>query len=219
MKTEAPVLVVFGENAKTGYGREFIETQPDFMGPVSRISATATAAIAKHAEYRSEVLFVGCDPFGTGREESIQMRDMAVGIYPGMEGRSHVLTGLLDTSMQAEAVAEEIKARRRKPEVSVVLPIEHAKRASGQLRAFGLSIKDLYIAHEAYILDPGISRGEKRERIRLVRDVYFTPQMYLDIMREFGLNVIGKIDNKGLLIRKLSEHFRGNINTNTNAIR
>ncbi len=220
MKNEhVPIVVIFGENEKIGQGKGFLETQPDQMSPVSRISSVAAGVVGKHEEPDSELWYVGCDPFRTGNEEAKQMRDRTVSLYPDLAERTKIFTGLVDTSLQVEALSRELRLLgRRNREVSVVLPIEHFRRAIGQLKANDIGIRNGYLAHEKYILDPDIKREVRKERIREVRSIYFTWQMYFDIMREFGLNVIGNVDNKGLLIRKASEHFRKDNNLNYSTI-
>jgi len=201
------VVVTFGENAKIGVTAQSLSEMPDGMNPIGKISAVAAGTLARDLP-NSKVVIPGCDPFKNGVEESIQMKDKAEEVFPVLTGRVQALTGLLDTSYQAEAVGKLLSDHKGR--VDVVVALEHKRRAVGQIKANRVKIAKAHKAHEVYILDPLISKEERKRRIQEVRDIYFTPQMYFDIMREFLLNVVGKVDNRGLIVRKISQKFRGN---------
>lgn len=196
--------IVFGGLAKIGTNLNDLRLNPDQLNSISKFSADSVGIIGRNFE-NGDFYLVGCDPYKTGLEEAELMKARVLKNYPEHIERIHTHNGLVDTSLQAENISKEL---RYDPVVNVIVPLEHRRRAVGQLRANGLEIVTVYTSHEEYILDPEISKNERKIRIDEVKEAYFNVGMYLDIMREFGLNLIGKIDNRGLIIREVSKHFR-----------
>jgi hypothetical protein len=204
------VVIVYGENGIFGESASSIAHAPDHLGKVSRISKHAVRIRAAQEKPDTEFWIVGCDPFKNGYEEAIQMETSLLNDAPQLQGRTRTFNGLLDTSHQAEAISEALCA----PEyvdanISVILPLEHKKRAVTFMKTFGASPARVYEAHREYVLEKGISRDEKIRRIEEIKEIYFTFDMYLNLLKELGGNVLGFVDPRGNIMRKISDRFRG----------
>jgi hypothetical protein len=211
------VFVVFGEVGNISNNKEEIMLHPDKLDPISEMNVEAACIAATHNP-EAQIIFVGCDPYQTGYDEATLMEKEAFSKSPDLLGRIQTLTGHLDTSYQAEAVSLELKRDEYKDvPVYLILPLGHKRRATGQVKAFGVKIEKVLEAHRVYVKETGISREERKRRIDEVKEIYFTRGMYLDLVKEFGLNVLGVIDRKGLLIRNISKRFRKNKRINPNS--
>lgn len=204
------VIVVLGENGIFGESVRSIEEAPDHLGRVSRISKDVTRIVATHLEPDAEIWIFGCDAFKNGYEEAQQMESTLVAQTPELARRTKSFNGLLDTSHQSEAIRAALSAPGyENARVSVILPLEHKKRATKLMKAFGTNPNRVYEAHREYVLEKGISKVERERRKKEVGDIYFTFDMYLNLLKELVGDTIGLVDIRGKFSKKLSRRFRG----------
>ena len=204
------VIVVFGENVKFGQGKKYLESRETKMHPVAEYVSDAVAEIAPHDNVNGEIWIFGGDAAGIGISEAEQMEERIREHDPHFRYNIKTFTEPIDTSQAAEAVRQELGKFDHKINISTVFPIEHRWRANTQLEANGVKIDHKYKAERVYLTLPR-SKEKQLERIKKIKDIYKSKNMYFDLIRELGLNTIGLFDKKGNLIRKhISERFRKN---------
>jgi hypothetical protein len=207
-KEPRKILVVFGENVKFGQGKKYLESRESKMHPVAEYVSDTTAEVAPHDNVNGEIWIFGGDAAGVGVPESVQMEERIRAHEPHFRYNIKTFTEPIDTSQAAEAVKQELDKHEHKIQVSTIFPLEHRWRANAQLEANGVEIDHKYKAERVYLTLPR-SKEEQLDRIKKIKKIYKSKNMYFDLMRELGLNAIGLFDKKGKFVRKhISERFR-----------
>lgn len=200
------IVIGLGQSAKP-FPREvdvFDGKSP--LGPLEKMHSRAIAVVANSKRYSdSSIWLFGADI--SGYHEASEMNKQMLSSHPNLEGRITLFDGV-DTSTQAERIRKELSNFVTRPEVILVSPLDHTRRAKGQIEAWGSHVDKVYESHWVYVKEPGITDEERERRKNEVISIYFAGLTYLTLMREFGMNVLGLVDPKGQLIGKIAERFR-----------
>lgn len=221
MLAEAPIpfdrklLVTPGENLRMGQGKKYLMTKTRYMGPHNKIQAIATGIIERDSKPGAFVLAQAGDAAGVGVSEANQVTDYLLDRFDLIPQKIFLDTDSYDTSTIAENAARFVRnseiAEEPIDEVDLVTPSFHARRVKGQMEGFGLKIDNVYISDRVYVNDPHITESTRKRRQKIVHKLYrYNPYMYLERVREFGLNVLGLVDPKGMIVRKRTSRSRNN---------
>lgn len=225
------LVVLPGENLRRGQGEEYLRGKTRMMGPSAKINAIAVGVLARElgTEY-VEVLTQAGDAAGIGITEAQQNADYLLVKNPELQGRIHLEEDSFDSPSIANNansfVQEANSSGNGYKEVELVDIDSHRRRLYGQMKAWEVPLDGSYSAEKLYVNDPRATESTKVRRQRVVNRIHrgvlsvhkttphdiFNPkkragliskQMLLERALETGLNVIGLIDNRGLIAQRL----------------
>lgn len=221
MLSENPrsILLVLGQGNKPPFPRcEFPDSEVSPMMLSEEIVSDAAGVIAMYKEPISEVWIWGEKVERnkgkkiTAYEEAREMQKFILDTFPTLQGRTRIFEGTSDTSTQARLIRDEVARLDKSTRVTLLTTLDHDRRAKGNIDAYGTEIDEIYYAHKEYLnyrKTREMSMEEWLDRKRKVARAWINVPMYASMVREFGLNVIGRLDRRGQIAGIIARNFRG----------
>ena len=219
LENQRPILLVPGQGNKPPFPRGvFPDSEVSPMMLSEEIVSDAAGAVAIYKEPISEVWIWGEKvERNKGKktivyEEAEEMQKFILDTFPSLQGRTRIFQETSNTSTQARLIKDELARLDKSTRVTLLTTLDHDRRAIGNIQAYGTEIDETYYAHREYLnyrKTRGMSMEEWLERKRRVARAWINVPMYASMVREFGLNVIGQLDRKGLFAGNIASKFRG----------